>query len=343
MLDRRSFAKTAAALPIAISPIAGVAAQAMAAQPLLISREAYPIPFEDYAEWLGFMDRAPDPAWDAARMRELVSENAFDRYANQVSVRAERVKYRSDGLAINAFAFTPRDIDGPLPLIVFAHGGVAQWGRITFFEVLEMMRLAERGYCVLASALRGEGGSEGQPNLGAGDRQDMLNLIDLAPEITPIDERRIGYWGFSRGGGLGYRTLAATDKIAAAVLIGAPSDAVNSPRREEFHEHVYPGIVDGYDADPDAALQAISAAYWPERIAQNTKIMLIHGAKDDRVDASNSLTMASHFARLDRSFETMILEDGSHTLIEHHERVRAAMDRWFDTHLASAANIAGTD
>ncbi|MEO1170533.1 MAG: hypothetical protein AAFX94_00545 [Myxococcota bacterium] len=52
-------------------------------------------------------------------------------------------------------------------------------------------------------------------------------------------------------------------------MLAAPSDSINSPRRGEFHEHVYPGIVDDYEADPDAALAALSAAYWPERLAKS--------------------------------------------------------------------------
>ncbi|MBD2840960.1 alpha/beta hydrolase family protein [Erythrobacter rubeus] len=76
-----------------------------------------------------------------------------------------------------------------------------------------------------------------------------------------------------------------------------------------------------------------SAASWPERISPSTSILLVHGADDDRVAVDNMLTMAQHFARLERLFEVMIPEDGSHTLIEHWKRVRTAMDRWFDLHL----------
>jgi len=280
------------------------------------------------------MDKSPDPAWQAKQMRPLVPEAVFNRYAHQETVRADRISYRSDGLAINGFALFPRAATNPPPVILYAHGGVAKWGRITFFDILELFRLAERGYVVIASALRGEGGSEGRPNLGAGDRQDMLNLIPLASELGEVDTKRIGLWGFSRGGGLGYRVLAATDTIRSAVLVGASADLVTNPRRAEFDKHVYRGIVDNYLADPDEALRALSAAYWPEKIAANTEILLVHGASDDRVQVTNSLTMAAHLSQLNRRYELLIPESGSHTLIEHQHRVREAIDRWFDRSLA---------
>ncbi len=306
------------------------------AEPLsgrLLSRTAYKFPFATYAEWLAFMDKSPNPDWQASQMRTLISEATFTRYARQETVRADSISYRSDGLAINGFALFPRETSAPPPVILYAHGGVAKWGRITFFDMLELFRLAERGYAVIASALRGEGGSEGKPNLGIGDREDMLNLIPLASELGEVDSQRIGLWGFSRGGGLGYRVLAATDKIRSAVLVGASADLVTNPRRAEFDEHVYRGIVDNYLNDPDGALRSLSAAYWPEKIAPEAEILLIHGAADDRVQVTNSLTMAGHLSRLNRRYELLIPERGSHTLIEHQNRVRSAIDRWFDRSL----------
>ncbi len=332
---RSAFAETALQFAAAIFAFVALAAPSFATEdtPSILERTPCKFSFEKYDEWLAFMDKAPDPAWRSPAMRELFNEASFNRYRDQTSLSCDKLVYLSDGLKINGFVIAPRIVDEPAPVVLFAHGGVAQWGRITFFDLLEMHRLAERGYVVIASALRGEGGSEGAPNLGAGDRSDMLRLIDIAKHIDVARASRIGFWGFSRGGGLGYRVLAETDEIKTAVLIGAPSDLVNSERREEFHEHVYPGVVDNYGEDQDKALAALSAAYWPERLSKKTPILLIHGADDVRVPVSNSLTMAEHLARLDHPFRLVVPRDGSHTLIEHQEDVRDEMDRWFDAYL----------
>lgn len=330
-IGRTACARQLVAALLALFPI--VVTAPVSGQSPWVSQELYSFAFDSYDAWLDFMDEAPDPAWQASAMRELVSRSDFERYASGRTVRAERISYLSDGLEIRGFKFSPRDPEGPVPVILFGHGGVAEWGRITFFDILEMHRLAERGYLVLASALRGEGGSEGHPNLGAGDRQDMLDLLAIAANLEEADGTRIGYWGFSRGAALGYRLLAATDDIRAAVLIGAPSDQLNSPRRDEFAEFVYPGILDGYEDDPDEALRRVSAVYWPEQLSPSTEILLIHGASDDRVQLSNSLKMAEHLSRLGRPFRLVVPEGGSHTLIEHLPQLRLELDRWFDARL----------
>jgi|GEM_PF-1469197 len=299
----------------------------------IVSLSGYEFPFATYDEWLAFMDKSEMKAWRSPAMKKLVGERTFNRYRSGTTVQSHRLTYRSDGLAIEGIVVAPRHCERPCPVVLFAHGGVARWGKITFFDILEMHRLAERGYVVLASALRGEGGSEGTPNLGAGDRSDMLRLLDVAAQIDGADTDRIGLWGFSRGGSLGYRVLAATDKIDAAVLIGASSDLVDSKRRAEFHEHVYPGVVDGYEADPDAALGALSAARWPEKLAAATPILLLHGADDRRVPAADSITMAKHLARLGRPFRLVVPSAGSHTLIERQSEVRDQLDDWLDSHL----------
>ncbi len=300
---------------------------------VVVSRTPYQFPFETYQDWLKFMDDAPDPAWRANSMQALIPQVTFERYRNHDGIRIDKLVYLSDGLQINGYVIAPAAKAKPMPVILYAHGGVAQWGRITFFDLLELSRLASQGYVVIASALRGEGGSEGAPNLGAGDRDDMLRLLDVAAEIEGADTSRVGLLGFSRGGGLGYRVLAASDRFKAAVLVAAPSNLVDSPRREEFDTHVYPGIVDDYETDKERALQALSAAYWPERLPKSTPILLVHGTGDKRVRVSNSRTMAGHLTRLGHPHELMLIDEGSHTLIEHWPQVRTAIDGWFGANL----------
>ncbi|MEP2102295.1 MAG: prolyl oligopeptidase family serine peptidase [Parasphingorhabdus sp.] len=299
----------------------------------IVSREAYDFPFATYEKWLEFSDRAPDPAWHAAQMKQLVPQQDYERYASNQTVQAERIEYLSDGLRIKSILVRPAKVIKPLPIILFAHGGVAQWGKITFFEILEFHRLAEQGYIVVASTFRGEGGSEGWPNLGVGDRADLMNLIKMAQGLPEADEEKIGLWGFSRGAGLGYRVLAVTDIIDAAFFIGARTDHLNSKRRAEFDEFVYPDVVDAYAADKDAALRPLSPLFWPEKLSTKTPIYLLHGTADQRVEAWNSIAMARKLDALNRPYELLLINGGSHYLIEHQQRVRQEMDRWFAKHL----------
>ena len=295
----------------------------------ILERTPYTFTFEDYDEWLAFMDRAPDTSWRGPAMRKLVSKLDFERYRLGENVRAERIVYQSDNLKIKGFLLSPLNCNKPCPVLIYSQGGAAEWSRITFFDILEMHRLAEKGYIVITTTRRGEGGSEGKPNLGAGDLADTRALSDIADELPDTDSNRIHYLGFSRGAALGYRVLASTDRITSAVMIGGPSDSVLSPRRAEFHEFVYPGIVDNYEENQDAALRALSALYWPEKISKTTRLLLVHGAKDKRVRPDNSLKLAERLLMLDRTVRMILYDNGSHSLIENYPSVRNEIDHWF--------------
>ncbi|MEO1202699.1 MAG: prolyl oligopeptidase family serine peptidase [Pseudomonadota bacterium] len=305
---------------------------------LLLDREEYTFPFESYDEWLRFMDEAPDPAWQAAAMRNVVSRNEFERYTAGETVSAERFVYLSDGLRIRGLKFEPRDPQGCRPVIVYAHGGVGRWSRLTTVDVLEIYRLVEQGYIVVVSMRRGEGGSEGQANTGPGDLADMLTLLDVIDTLPNADSRRIAYLGFSRGAALGFRVLANTDRFRAAVMLGAPTDSLTSKRRAEFDEFVYPDTIIDYEKDKDAALRSLSALYWPERIDPSVALLLLHGTEDERVEASDSLELAAKLSDLGRKVALKLYEDGSHSLIENRSDVRAETDAWLVRHLRPMSN-----
>ncbi|MCG8464611.1 MAG: prolyl oligopeptidase family serine peptidase [Xanthomonadales bacterium] len=320
-------------LAIGLLVCGGSAAEVATAKSVIIQQSPYEFPFESYDEWLDFMDQSPDQSWHRAALEPLVSRAAFTRYQHHETVITQRMSYRSDGLEIKGLIVQPRHPKGPLPVVLYAHGGVAQWGRITFFDILELQRLAEQGYLVLASSFRGEGGSEGQANLGDGERRDLLQLLAVAKELPHANLNKVGLWGFSRGGGLTYRALAKHRDFSAAIAVGARSDFLNSPRRAEFDEHVYPFVIPNYAADKDAALTALSALYWAEDMAPQTPLLMIHGNRDTRVQAVQSLKLAQVLQELQRPFELLVINNGSHTLIEHQQQLRAAIDAWFGEHL----------
>ncbi|MEL6545941.1 MAG: alpha/beta fold hydrolase, partial [Myxococcota bacterium] len=242
----------------------------------LLYRSAHSAPFGTYADWRSFMERAPDPSQRPAMLDGYIDRESFDMcFADSPgweleahTIRREWITYMSDGLRVRALLVRRAQTDtNAQPLIVFLHGGVARWGKITSLDILEMCHWASQGVAVLAPTYRGEMGSEGRPNLGAGEVADVLHAVKAVEGIESIDSSRAVLWGFSRGGATAYRVLAASERFRAAVILAGPTDRIGDPRREEFHTHVYPGIVDDYESDPDSALGAISAIQWPERLA----------------------------------------------------------------------------
>jgi dipeptidyl aminopeptidase/acylaminoacyl peptidase len=208
-----------------------------------------------------------------------------------------------------------------------------QWGRIILPEILEFNRLAERGYIVLASNYRGEGGSEGNPDMDGGDVEDSLALIQVAERLHGADPTRIGMWGFSRGGLVTYGALTRTNRIAAAIIVGGPTDLLNSPRRAEFDEFVYPHVIRNYAQDRAAALARLSPIRWPERLASATPLLLLHGGDDPRVTPDEVLRMGQALQARRHPYRLKLYEGGSHSLVENLPDLRVEMDRWFDLYL----------
>ena len=296
------------------------------------SRTEYTFPFETRAAWLTFVRTTPGGVAAADDYSRLFPEADYARYRRGVTTRQFRISYRSDGLLIRGLMVQPRT-PGPHPVIIFNHGGVMQWGRIILPEVLEFHRLAERGYIVVASNYRGEGGSEGKPSMDGGDVNDVLALLKLIDTLPNADRTRIGMWGFSRGGLVTYGALTRTDRIAAAVIVGGPTDLADASRRAEFDEHVYPHVIADYARDKDAALARLSPIRWPERLAAKTPILLLQGGDDPRVPPGDALRMALSLQQLKRSFRLKLYEGGSHSLVENMADVRLEMDRWLDAYV----------
>lgn len=314
-------AEAASATPIATSPA-----------PMAIGREPYRFPFADRAGWLDFIRHGPGGAAAAGYYARLITPEQYARYATGTTTRTERITYRNDGLTIRGIMVSPRT-PGPHPVIIYNHGGVMEVGRIILAEILEFNRLAERGYIVLASTYRGEGGSEGQDSMDGGDVSDSLALIRVAESLPDGDATRIGMWGLSRGGFVTYGALARTNRIAAAVIQGGPTDLVHSDRRAEFDKFVYPHVIKDYAGDPTGALTRLSPIQWPEKLAARTSILLLQGGDDPRVAPDEVLRMASALQRLHRSYRLKLFEGGSHDLVENCAEVRTEMDRWFDRYL----------
>ena len=313
-------------------PAIAVASGAPLGDTAIVSREAWRPPFATRAGWLAFVARTPNGADSARDYANLYSKDNYDRWTQGRTVAISRIVYRSGGLAIRGLLIEPRKA-GRYPVLIFNHGGVGQWGRIIVPDILEMSRLAERGYVVLASTFRGEGGSEGKPDMGGGDVADTLALIDVAATLPGADTRRVGMWGVSRGGLTTYAARAKSRRIAAAVIEGGPTDLVHAARRPEFDAHVYPDVIPGYLADREGVLAARSPLDWPERLSPSAAILILHGGDDPRVEPNDALRMAEALQRLKRSYRLKIYEGGGHDLIGNMADVRAEMDRWFDRYV----------
>ena len=108
-------------------------------------RSAHSEPFGSYSDWRSFMERAPDPPEGPAVLEGYIDRESFDacfavspgRELGAHSIRREWITYMSDGLRVRALLVRPAYAEkNAQPLMVYLHGGVARWGKITSLTLL---------------------------------------------------------------------------------------------------------------------------------------------------------------------------------------------------------------
>ncbi len=110
-------------------------------------------------------------------------------------------------LIIPAYVFTPKNLRGKAPLIVFVHGGVHGNFETSYAHIVR--ELIDQGYVLIAPEYRGSSGyGENfyeQIDYGGAEIDDVKATRDWAVEnLASVDGKRVGIIGWSHGG---YQTL----------------------------------------------------------------------------------------------------------------------------------------
>lgn len=245
----------------------------------------------------------------------------------------EPITYISDGLKVNGYLARPK-AEGTYPAVIFCRGGNREFGAMTDESaVMQLAKIASWGYVAVASQYRGNAGGEGREEFGGSDVNDVLNLVPLLEGAPQVDAKRIGIYGWSRGGMMTYLALARTTRFSAAVVGAGMSDAFESIAARPQMETVFRELAPNYDKEKEAQLAARSAIRWPDKLAKNTPILLLHGTADWRVSPSETLAMASALLKVKHPYRLIMFEGGDHGLSEFRKESDAAVREWLDRYV----------
>lgn len=241
-----------------------------------------------------------------------------------------------DGVEIDGWLALPRTAGGPLPLVVWLHGGPgaqAGWlpppdARALAGDGLACLYLNPRG-----SVGRGEAFARGLlGRLGEVDRYDVLAVLDAARQTGLIDVARIGLHGVSYGGYLAGMLWSGHDVFRAAVVErGITSWTVH----RAISDH---GI-------------AVTDGYWrggpppPERpdpmnapLRNRSPVLLLAAEEDRRCPAAESRLLFNRLYEAGVAAELAILPGTGHNVGAAAPRVRRAraalLREWWARHLA---------
>ena len=294
-----------------------------------VERAPYQMPFATRAEWLEFMSQGGTV--DTGPLAAAYPEREFPGFVDGTLAKVERVAFRSGSLILRGILVSPVG-DGPFPAVVYARGGNREYGKLRFLDVVRMLAIARGGRVVLAPEYRGEGGSEGEPELAGGDVEDLLAAVTALEAWPRATTERLGLVGLSRGGLVAAWALTRGPIFDAAVLIAPDLDLeATAARRPQLDELVYSRSVAGYAEDRSAALKRASPIHAVDRMAR-TPTLVLHGAADLRVHPSASLELSRRFLDRDHPHRLLILEHGDHALMGHTPRVRWEIEEWLSSH-----------
>ncbi len=253
-------------------------------------------------------------------------------------ITQEEIFFESDDLRIQAFLAYPKsavDTDRPLPCLVFNRGGNRQLGEWTQSSFAPLgAALAGWGYVLLAVNYRGSGKSDGADEFGGEDVHDVVNALCVFDQLDFADGKRIGMWGFSRGGLMTLLALMETERVQAAICVSGFTDMFALiDRRPEMEELVLSEVVPNWEQNSEAELERRSPAQRIHDLPDNVPILLIHGTADNRGDALDTLAMATNLQKVNVPYRLVVFEGGDHALTRHHPESNAQARAWLDRYV----------
>lgn len=272
----------------------------------------------------------------------LLDPNA-DFFAEIPPANVEKVTVTRDGWEIDAWVYTPNDLDASrqYPLVLDVHGG--PHGAHGYTWNLGAQLLAANGYIVVAPNPRGSGtyGREFAEAVcgdwGGEDWKDLQAVLAEVESRPYVDADRTAIYGYSYGGYMTAWAIGQTDRFKAAVC-GAPVFNMAS-----FYGTADIGHTFGETQWGGSPLDPKVAAFMQERSPSShihkavTPTLIVHGEADDRCPIGQGEEMFVGLLKAGVETEFARYPGGSHMMlrggpiqhrIDYYTRILTWLDRY---------------
>ena len=218
-----------------------------------------------------------------------------------------------DGQTLHYSMIKPANFDAGkrYPVFLFTYGGphsqrvTRAWGN--YFD----QYMAQQGFVVFRLDNRGSSRRERQftdviyNNLGKHEVEDQLTGIEWLGQQSFVDPKRVGVFGWSYGGFMTLRLLAAaSDKIAMGVSVAPVTDWAL------YDTHYTEQFVGGTPkGDPEAYQRSGVFAHLD---GLKSPLLLVHGMADDNVLFTNTTRLIDELVKRNVQFDLMTYPGAKH-------------------------------
>lgn len=275
----------------------------------------------------------PLPAFeDNPSIATYASLQDYQEAAADKSFVLEKLRYRSDGIAVVAYLYHPAGRPASkLPVIVFNRGSYVVKDQA--LALLTMFRrLAREGFTIVAPMYPGSDGAPGHDELGGADLNDLKNIIPVIKALDFADGQNVFLYGESRGAIMTFLALRDAFPARAAATFGGITDLGAYLGKDARAKQMANVIWPDYEMNSARILQARSAIEWAEKI--NTPILLMHGGADPQVDPVHTLNLAMRLQRLQKEYGLVIFAGDNHIVSKHREERDRQDAVWFRERLS---------
>lgn len=201
-----------------------------------------------------------------------------------------------------------------VPLIVNPYGGPAvqavtnEWSDALLFDEL----LAQHGFAVLHADNRGMGGrgrdfaQAAYHNFGPVQLEDQLTVVDAVLAKYPqLDDKRLGFWGWSWGGAFTLFAMTHSDRFRAGVAVAPVTDWRN-------YDSIYTERYMSKPADFPEGYKNFAVV----NSAANLKgrILIAHGTGDDNVHIENTVQFVQKLIEAQIPYDLQIYPRKTHSI-----------------------------
>lgn len=217
-----------------------------------------------------------------------------------------RAGYAVDNRAVEALSFQPAG-NGPFAAILLIPGYQRTAQNLIPFG----LAMASDGFAALAVSQPGFGNCEGPADyVGPKTIKVLIEGFHRLQREPYVDTKRMGIYGYSRGGMAASLLVLELDDVKAAVFGAGIYDL-----KRAYDDSTLPGVRANMKAETEMTNEAIrqrSSVLRMEKL--RCPVLILHGEKDVNVPVSQALLLRDRLTALHKDFEIKLFPDREHSI-----------------------------